>query len=124
MATIQTIAVCEIVAVIASSAACQKVPRIATMKAAIIVFEWPGSSPCSAPSRIALGMNSHAALALCCTRSAKGVMSTSEEGEGVRRPWMYTLPGYSIKGVGGRTGRADSVRVGKVSPITLGCSQR
>jgi hypothetical protein len=33
---------------------------MATMKAAIIVLECPGSKPCSAPSRIALGINSHA----------------------------------------------------------------
>lgn len=43
-----------------SSTACPTVPRIATTNAAIIVFEWPGSRPCSAPGRIALGMNSQA----------------------------------------------------------------
>ena len=30
------------------------------MNAAIIVLEWPGSNPCKAPSKIAVGMNSHA----------------------------------------------------------------
>jgi hypothetical protein len=63
------------VAVTASSAAWGIVPRIATMKAAIMVLEWPGSSPCSAPRRIALGMNSHGAAAFCWTSSAKGVMA-------------------------------------------------
>ncbi len=38
-----------------SRAACQAVPRIAMMKAAIMVLEWPGSSPCRAPRRIATG---------------------------------------------------------------------
>ena len=56
----QTMAVCETVAASPSSTACISVPRTATMNAAIIVFEWPGSRPCSAPSRIALGMNSQA----------------------------------------------------------------
>ncbi|MET4279478.1 hypothetical protein ABIB68_007763 [Bradyrhizobium sp. F1.2.2] len=42
------------------STAWKMVPLIATMKAAIIVFEWPGSSPCSAPRRTTLGTNSHA----------------------------------------------------------------
>ncbi|SBT09944.1 conserved hypothetical protein [Candidatus Accumulibacter aalborgensis] len=54
--------------------ACATVPRMATMKAAIIVFEWPGSRPCSAPSRIALGMNSQALVVPCASRVAKGVI--------------------------------------------------
>ena len=56
----QTMAVCETVAASPSNTACRMVPRTATMKAAIIVFEWPGSRPCSAPSRMALGRNSQA----------------------------------------------------------------
>ncbi len=56
----QTMAVCDSVAARPSSTACISVPRTAMMNAAIIVLECPGSSPCSAPSRIALGMNSHA----------------------------------------------------------------
>src|SRR6201994_2410228 len=56
----QTRAVCDTVAASPSSTACISVPRTATMNAAIIVLEWPGSRPCSAPSRIALGMNSQA----------------------------------------------------------------
>jgi len=40
----------------AEQGACQAVPRTAMMKAAIMVFEWPGSSPCSAPSRMATGI--------------------------------------------------------------------
>ena len=35
------------------------------MNAAIIVFEWPGSSPCNAPSRTAVGRYNHAAVAPC-----------------------------------------------------------
>src|SRR5574343_649263 len=42
------------------------------MKAAIIVLEWPGSRPCSAPSAIALGTNSQALP--CCSRVAKEFM--------------------------------------------------
>src|SRR5208283_1787055 len=56
----QTIAVWEKVAARPSRIACATVPRMATMKAAIIVLEWPGSRPCSAPRRIALGAKSHA----------------------------------------------------------------
>ena len=51
---------CEIAAESPSSTACQTVPRIAMMNAAIIVLEWPGSSPCSAPSKMAVGTKSHA----------------------------------------------------------------
>src|SRR5208283_3507914 len=57
---IQTIAVWEKVAARPSRIACATVPRMATMQAAIIVLEWPGSRPCSAPRRIALGAKSHA----------------------------------------------------------------
>src|SRR5437660_10677452 len=57
----------------ASSAAWGIVPRIATINAAIIVFECPGSSPCNAPSRSADGMNNHAWAALCWTRSGNEV---------------------------------------------------
>ena len=46
IATAQTTAVCESVADRPSSTAWVIVPRIATMKAAIMVLEWPGSSPC------------------------------------------------------------------------------
>src|SRR5690606_12650655 len=73
----QTTAVCEIVAAIPSSTACVTVPRIATMKAAIIVLEWPGSSPCSAPRRIALGMKSQAWAEPWLRSSAKPGMSPS-----------------------------------------------
>src|SRR5690606_10512182 len=45
-----------------------------TMKAAIMVFEWPGSRPCSAPRKMALGMNSQACAAPCESRSANGVI--------------------------------------------------
>ena len=59
-AKIQIIAVCETVAESASSAAWANVPRMATMKAAVIVLECPGSSPWSAPSRTAAGANNQA----------------------------------------------------------------
>src|SRR6266487_5323078 len=72
-ARIQITAVCEIVAQIASSAAWGIVPRTATMNAAIIVFECPGSSPCNAPRRSADGMNNHPWAALCWTRSGNEV---------------------------------------------------
>ena len=68
----QTMAVCDSVAARPSSTACTSVPRTATMNAAIIVFEWPGSRPCSAPSRIALGMNSQALPP--CSRVWKSVI--------------------------------------------------
>src|SRR5512135_1577768 len=42
------------------------------MKAAIIVLEWPGSRPCSAPSRMALGTYSQALP--CCNRVTKSDM--------------------------------------------------
>lgn len=53
-------AVCEMVADTPSNTACLIVPRMATMNAAIIVLLCPGSKPCSAPSRIAPGMNNQA----------------------------------------------------------------
>src|SRR3954471_17449463 len=65
---------CEIAADKPSNTACEIVPRMATMKAAIIVLECPGSRPWSAPSRIALGMKSHAWAALCCNRSESWAM--------------------------------------------------
>jgi hypothetical protein len=64
-ATTQTTTVWESVAAKPSSTAWRTVPLTAMMKAAIIVFEWPGSSPCSAPSKMAVGTNSHAWAALC-----------------------------------------------------------
>jgi hypothetical protein len=57
---------CEIAAERPRSTACQTVPRMATMNAAIMVFEWPGSSPCMAPSRIAVGMNSQRLVLPLC----------------------------------------------------------
>ena len=71
-----TIKVCEMVAVIPSSTACHTLPLIATMKAAIIVLEWPGSSPCNAPSRMALGMNSHACEAPWAIKSENDSMDS------------------------------------------------
>ena len=47
---------CEIAAERPSRTACATVPRIATINAAIMVLECPGSRPCNAPSRIAVGM--------------------------------------------------------------------
>src|SRR5450759_2888122 len=73
---IQTISVWETVAASPRSTACITVPRMAMMKAAIIVLEWPGSRPCNAPSRIALGTNSHAFPV--CSRLAKSVMEASQ----------------------------------------------
>ena len=75
MAISQTTAVWETVAASPSSTACFNVPRTATIKAAIIVFEWPGSRPCSAPSSIALGINSQALP--CCRREVKSFISGS-----------------------------------------------
>src|SRR5262245_9321856 len=74
----QTMRVCETVAARPSSTAWPTVPRMATMKAAIMVLEWPGSSPCSAPSRIALGTNSHACAAPCWISSAKDGIGPSQ----------------------------------------------
>ena len=54
-ATTHTIKVCESVAQSPSSTACITVPRTAMMNAAIIVFECPGSRPCSAPRNTAVG---------------------------------------------------------------------
>jgi hypothetical protein len=68
--------VCEIVAARPSKTACFTVPRTATMNAAIIVFECPGSKPCNAPRRMALGMNSHAWETLCWNRIDSWVIST------------------------------------------------
>ena len=51
---------CENAAESPSNTACQTVPRIATMNAAIIVLECPGSRPCKAPRSMAVGMKSHA----------------------------------------------------------------
>src|SRR6516165_10404790 len=48
------------------------------MKAAIIVLEWPGSSPCRAPSRMALGMKGQACAVLCWIRAAKDGMLASQ----------------------------------------------
>ena len=51
-----------------------QVPRMAMMNAAIIVFEWPGSSPCSAPSKMAVGMKSHRLVVpLCRARTKSGM---------------------------------------------------
>ena len=44
---------------------------MATIKAAIMVFECPGSRPCSTPSKMALGKYSQACEAPCCNSSAK-----------------------------------------------------
>src|SRR5215210_2987741 len=49
------------------------------MKAAIIVLEWPGSSPCRAPSRMAEGMNTQAWAAPCCRRSESGVTAQASQ---------------------------------------------
>ena len=87
MATSHTTAVCEIVAARPSNTACPTVPRIATMNAAIIVFEWPGSRPCNAPSRIALGMKSQALP--CCRRVENSVM-TPRSIELNREPRIYS----------------------------------
>ena len=73
MAISQTTAVCDTVAASPSSTACFRVPRTATINAAIIVFECPGSRPCRAPSRIALGINSQALP--CCRSEAKSVIT-------------------------------------------------
>jgi len=54
-AMIHTMAVCDSAAEAPSSIACATLPRMATMNAAIIVLLWPGSSPWSAPSSMALG---------------------------------------------------------------------
>src|SRR4051812_2555100 len=67
-------AVCESVAASPSNTACMTVPRTAMMKAAIIVLEWPGSRPCRAPSRIAVGTNSQACAVPCWSRSGSEVM--------------------------------------------------
>lgn len=75
IATAHTTAVCDSVADRPSSTACVSVPRRATMKAAIIVLEWPGSKPCKAPSKIALGMNSQALP--CCKRVENSVMESA-----------------------------------------------
>ncbi|MNE80156.1 hypothetical protein D3C80_1767020 [compost metagenome] len=71
-AIIQTIAVCETVAARPSRTACRTVPLIAMIKAAIIVFECPGSSPCNIPSKMAPGMYSHAFP--CCKSVEKSFM--------------------------------------------------
>ena len=42
-------------------------------QAAIMVFEWPGSRPCSAPSRIATGMYSQAWAVPCCRSWEKSI---------------------------------------------------
>ena len=68
-----TMAVCETVAASPSSTACASVPRTAMMNAAIIVLECPGSSPCRAPSSMALGMNSQEFP--CCSSVLKLVMA-------------------------------------------------
>src|SRR4051794_24340945 len=73
-----TTRVCESVAARPSSTACVTVPRIATMKAAIIVLECPGSKPCRAPSRMALGMNNQACVAPCWSNSAKDGIKGSQ----------------------------------------------
>ena len=74
---------CERAAERPSNTACPMVPRMATMKAAIMVLEWPGSKPCNAPSKMAEGMKSQrlveplwtrgesqasAMVVLCCAR--------------------------------------------------------
>src|SRR3569832_1740285 len=79
-ATSHTFAVCETVAESPSRVACSTVPRIAMMKAAIIVLELPGSSPCNAPSRIALGTNSHAMAVICCRSWAISVIVSLQIG--------------------------------------------
>ena len=66
MAITHTIAVCDKVAAKPSKTACPTVPRTAMMKAAIMVLECPGSSPCSAPRAMALGINHHTLLLPCC----------------------------------------------------------
>ncbi len=71
----QTTAVCDTVAARPSRTACISVPRTAMMNAAIMVLEWPGSRPCSAPSRIALGTNSQALPP--CSRVWKSVIGIS-----------------------------------------------
>ena len=74
MATAQTTAVCDRVADKPSSTACPTVPRTAMMKAAIMVLEWPGSKPCSAPRAMALGRNHQAFPLLSCNIWANSVM--------------------------------------------------
>lgn len=54
---------CENAADNPRSTACPIVPRTATMNAAIIVFECPGSNPCNAPSNTAVGRKNHACAA-------------------------------------------------------------
>src|SRR5713226_7929200 len=79
----QTIRVWEMVAARPSRIACPTVPRIATTNAAIIVLECPGSSPCSAPRRMALGMNSQACVEPCWSRSVKDGMASEILGDGL-----------------------------------------
>jgi hypothetical protein len=50
------------------------------MKAAIIVLEWPGSIPWSAPRRRALGTKSHAWAVPCCSRWESSVIGSLEIG--------------------------------------------
>ncbi len=71
---------CEIAAESPSSTACQTVPRIAMMNAAIIVLEWPGSSPCSAPSKMAVGTKSHA-----CAEPCESAWEKSESASGIAK---------------------------------------
>ncbi|MNP35549.1 hypothetical protein D3C76_1288860 [compost metagenome] len=56
----QTMAVWEIVAASPSITACRTVPLMAMIKAAIMVLEWPGSRPCKAPNKMALGIKNQA----------------------------------------------------------------
>ncbi|MCY1551415.1 hypothetical protein D9M68_877430 [compost metagenome] len=83
-ATSQTTAVCETVAARPNRTACFRVPRTATMKAAIRVLECPGSRPCKAPRRTALGKYSQAWAGPCCSNSAKLDMTPLEEMRGMR----------------------------------------
>jgi hypothetical protein len=74
----QTKMLWEIVAARPSKAACQTVPRTAMIKAAIIVFECPGSSPCRAPINNAAANSSTGAVCPANTRAEISISSPRE----------------------------------------------
>ncbi len=55
------------------------VPLTAMMKEAIMVLECPGSKPCKAPSKIAVGMKTHRLVAPCWISSAMGGISGAND---------------------------------------------
>jgi len=87
--------------------ACGMVPRTAMMKAAIMVFECPGSKPCRAPNSKAMGNSvGHRVELLCHVEAGCSLFDHGDDLVEVARRSFQALDDVGMAGVDGAHGWA------------------